>query len=114
MNRPKPLPSSMREKKRYVVFEVISEGDIDVDVLAEEIYRHGIELLGELGLSKLSMWVMKNMFNGKKGIVRVRPGGVEETRLVLASIRQIDETPAIVSVVGVTGTIRAAKIRYLS
>ncbi len=114
MDRPKPLPSSLREKKRYVVFEVISDEEVSIDVLAEEIYRHGIELLGELGLSRLSMWVMKNMFNGSRGIVRVRPGGVEETRLILASIRQVDEVPAIISVVGVTGTIRAAKVRYLS
>ena len=113
MDRPKPLPSSLREKKRYVVFEVVAEKEIDVDVLADEIYRHAMELLGELGMSELSMWVMKNMFSGNRGLIRVVPSGVEKLRLVLSSIRQIDEVPATVDVIGVTGTIRAAKLKYL-
>ena len=113
MAKPKPLPSSLREKKRYVVYEVVAEKEVDIDVLADEIYRHAMEILGELGMSEISLWVMKNLFSGRKGLIRVTPAGVERIRLVLSSIRQIDEIPAIIDVLGVTGTIRAARLKYL-
>ena len=114
MDRPKTLPSSLRDKKRYVVFRVISEKPVQIDMLAEKIYDEAFSLLGELGVAKSGMWVMKTLYDPEKktGLVRCLPGSVEETRLVLASIRNVDEIPCIVDIVGVTGTIKTAKLKY--
>ncbi len=114
MNKPKTLPSSLRDKKRYVVFRVVSDASPDPDALAEMIYETAMELFGEVGMAKGNLWVMKRMYDAEKkiGMVRCSPGFVEECRLILSSVTQIDEVRCILNVLGVTGTIRTAKIKY--
>ena len=114
MDKPKPLPSSLRDKKRYIVFSILSKATINPDAMAEKIYEAGMELLGEAGMAKSRMWVMKNMFSParKIGMIRCLPGYVEECRLVLSSVSHIEEAECILKVEGVTGTIRTAKLKY--
>ena len=114
MDRPKPLPSSLRDKRRYVVFRVVSEGPVQIDLLAEEIYSSFSSLFGEVGLALSGLRVMKQLYDPEKkiGIVRCQPGHVEETRFTLSMISNVDETPCVVAVEGVTGTIKTARLKY--
>lgn len=59
----------MREKKRYIVFEV--NGNLSKKMVFDSINNSLKEFLGILGLSKVNPVVMSDKFNGTRGIIRI-------------------------------------------
>ena len=110
-----PLPPSLREKYRYVVFEIISKKEFDLGVVVNAIWNAVLQLYGEVGASELSLWMPSDYYNKKekKGIVRTNHMSVEKLRLALASIKQIENESVTLRIIGVTGTIRSAKNKFL-
>jgi ribonuclease P/MRP protein subunit POP5 len=115
MGEPKKLPPSLRMQKRYIVFEVISESPIEYGNLLTAIWESCLNFLGEILLSKAEIWIIQNLYNEKiqKGIIRCSHEFVEEIRSALSLIYMIGETKAIVKILGVTGTINSAEVKYL-
>jgi ribonuclease P/MRP protein subunit POP5 len=115
MGEPKKLPPSLRMQKRYIVFEVISESPIEYGNLITAIWESCLNFLGEILLSKAEIWIIQNLYNEKtqKGIIRCSHEFVEEIRSALSLIYMIGETKAIVKILGVTGTINSAEVKYL-
>jgi RNase P/RNase MRP subunit POP5 len=52
----KTLPS-LKERKRYIAFKVISQEPINYSNLEAAIWNTALEFLGEEGVSKTSMWL---------------------------------------------------------
>ncbi|MDY6864633.1 MAG: Rpp14/Pop5 family protein [Halobacteriota archaeon] len=103
----KVLPSSIRERKRYIAFEILSEQDIDRQGLLKEIWSSAYSLFGDVGTSKLGLWLIK--FDGKKGIVRCHRDRTEEVRALLAAIDVIYACPVGVVVLRTSGTVKGVK-----
>ncbi|MCD6557522.1 MAG: ribonuclease P protein component 2 [Candidatus Aenigmarchaeota archaeon] len=114
-DKPKTLPASLRAKRRYIIFEVVSEKPIDYIELVGAIWRSFLDFLGELKTSELNFWLIKNLYDPKtqRGIIRCSPDQVEYVRAALSLIDQIGETRALIKVNSVTGTIKSAKKKYL-
>ena len=74
-----------------------------------------LNLLGENGAADARIWVIKNLFDDKqqRGVVKCQHDFVEYTRASLMMVQIIGETKAVVRVLGVTGTIKSAKDKYL-
>ncbi|MFH1432697.1 MAG: Rpp14/Pop5 family protein [archaeon] len=110
-----PLPPTLRDNQRYIVFEIISKEDIAFENLVNAVWNTSLQLFGDVGTSKFKMWVPSTFFDKsrKKGIVRTTHNSVEEVRAVLASIRQIEGVNVIMYVLGVTGTIKSARTKFL-
>lgn len=109
----KILPSSLREKKRYMAFEVITEADEPVDrkSLLDEIFFATQTLLGDSGSSDIGYRLMD--FNGTRGIMRVNLNAVETARAAMSTVYSIKGQRATIRVPGVSGTIRAATEKYI-
>ncbi len=115
MTQPKILPPSMRSQKRYVVFEVISDGKITYNDLMASIWNSMLAFLGEMGSADAKIWLVQNLYNEKeqKCVMKCRHDYVEQVRSVLSLIQMVGETRAVVRIIGVTGTIKSAKTKYL-
>lgn len=103
----KILPSSLREKKRYIVFEVLSKKEAPKQDLIREIWNSAYSLYGDVGTSKIGLWLL--IFDGKRGIVRCARDKTEEVRAILAAISRVNEDCVGISVLSVCGTIKGTK-----
>ena len=103
----KILPSSLREKKRYIVFEILSDREMVKQDLIRAIWNSAYSLYGDVGTSKIGLWLLN--FDGKRGVVRCTRDKTEEVRALLSAINSLDERQVAISVIRVCGTIKGTK-----
>jgi len=112
----KTILPTLKEKKRYLAFEIVSDSQIkDLNAISEQIMAKTLELIGQLGVAKAGIQVIKDTWNPEKqrGILRVSNKHVDEIRSALALIKQIDNKDVIVKSIGVSGILNKAKQKYL-
>ena len=116
MPGPKLLPPTMRPTKRYIAYEVISESPIQYNEFISAVWVSMFNFLGELGSSEAGVWFVHNLHDEKtqKGLLKCRHDAVEKIRTALSLIQIIGETRAIIKIMGVTGTIKSARTKYLA
>jgi len=111
-DKTKVLPPSCREKKRYIVFELLSDEKIEFNELIKAVWSSTINLIGCLGVAKTNFKFISELYNNQRFVVRCLPKDVEFIRLAIALITEINEKKVCIRSLGVTGTIRAAKIKF--
>jgi len=112
----KPLLPSLREKKRYLVFEIISKTNIpNFLIIKSAILESCLRFLGESGVAKAGILVLPDKFNPEtqKGIMRISHTMVHEVRASLALIQKIDGQDVIVRSLGLSGILKKAEKKYL-
>lgn len=115
MIRPNILPPTMRDKRRYIAFAIISENKINFNDLSNTIWHCILNYLGELGASKTGAWLIKDSFDEKKqiGLIKCSHDSVEEIRASLALIDRIGDSKVVINVLGISGTIKGARKKFL-
>ena len=115
MPEPKMLPPSLRSRKRYVVFEIVSEQPVKYEDLLDTIWSQMMNFLGELESAEAKMWLIQNLYDTTKqrGVIKCKHDYVEHIRAVLSLIQVVGETKSLIKILGVTGTIKSAKNKYL-
>ena len=105
------LQSSLKQKKRYLVFEVISDRKFLVGEIEKEIFQALLAFLGELGVAQTSPMFLKEKFNQpkQKFLLKVNNKYVKQTQAALSLIKTIKNTKVIVKSLTTTGTINKAK-----
>lgn len=113
-DRTKTLPLSYREKKRYITFEILSEEKIELEELIKSVWSHTINFIGVLGVAKTNLKFLNDFYDEKKQrfVVRCLPRDTEFVRLALALVSEINEKKVVLRSLGVTGTLKSARIRY--
>ncbi len=101
----------MREKKRYIVFRVHSEEQLDFSNTKNAIWNSLEKWLGEKELAKANIHVVKNLWNSKeqKGFLRCCHKYVDGVKVGLGLIHQIGDSRVIFQTLRVTGTIKSGK-----
>jgi len=102
----KTLPS-MREKKRYILFTVHSDGPVEYHNLKSAIMDSLLEFLGERGFSQANIRLIKNLCKPPKGVIQTNPKHVDSVKTSLALIHQIGEEKVAFQTLRVSGTIKA-------
>jgi ribonuclease P/MRP protein subunit POP5 len=112
--KPKPLPSSLRGRRRYIAYQVISESKFIFQDLSNSIWHSLLNLLGELGASKSDIWVARDIYDEIKqiGIIRCSHDNVEQVRTALSLIERIGDVRVVVKVLGISGSIKATKMKF--
>jgi len=107
----KPILPSLKENKRYLLFRIISEGAIDKSLCADAVQQATLRLLGELGCARAGITFLRETYkpNEKTGIIRVNTKYVDEVKVALASIREIDKQRATFDVVKISGNVGKLK-----
>lgn len=109
--RQKLLLPSLREKKRYLAFEIISEGRIDdFHAVSGRIMHSSLSFLGELETAKSGLIIMEDRWDraGKRGILKVSNRHLKGVMASLALIDSIDGKEAMFRSLGVSGALNKA------
>jgi ribonuclease P/MRP protein subunit POP5 len=111
----KILPT-LREKTRYLAFEVISDHEIkDFKAISEEIEDKSLLFLGQLGLAKAGIRILPEKWNlqFQKGLIKINNKYVNELKSSLTLIEKINNKKVVVKSIGVSGILKKAEQRYL-
>lgn len=112
----KQVLPSLREKKRYLVFEIVSKKQIsNINQVSSAIWHYSLQLLGQLGTAKAGIMVLNNKWDSKlqRGIVKVSHKYVNAVKSALAFADKIDDKDVIFRSVGVSGILKKAENKYL-
>ena len=105
----KPILPSLRERKRYLAFKINSKRKInDFSAVKQEIMLSSSYLLGDIGMAKASITILK-----EKRLIMVGHKYLEHLRAALALIKSIAGIPVMVQSLGASGTVRGAE-KYLA
>ncbi|MDO8741209.1 MAG: Rpp14/Pop5 family protein [Candidatus Woesearchaeota archaeon] len=113
----KAMMPSMRERKRYVAFQIISKEPIrPFKPVSDAIWQGCLRFLGELGAAKAGIWILADKFNeeNQKGLIRVNHKYVDDLKGALALIKSINGAEVIVRSTGTSGIMKKAQERYLT
>jgi ribonuclease P/MRP protein subunit POP5 len=108
----KPILPSLRQKKRYIAFEVISDAKIpDARAVHEEIARAQVSLLGSLGVSYAGPMAIEDAYNQikQRGIIKVSNAYVGHAKAALALVRQVGGHPVAIRSVASSGMLTKSK-----
>ena len=108
----KPLRPSLREKKRYLVFEVISKTPIkDEKSICSSIKTGFSQLFGQVGLGEAGLIFLNKKYNSSKqrGLVRVDHKNLDKLRASLAIIKSIENKHVIVRSIMASGVLNKAQ-----
>ena len=115
----KILPPHLRNKKRYMAFEVICEKSLNRDEVISLIWGSVGNLYGSCRVSQFDLWVIKvwqcklNGHNTVKGILRCNRDAVGSIRSSFPFINNWKNKRVIFHTLGVSGTIKSAKRKYI-
>ncbi len=117
----KILPPTLRDKKRYIAFEVTSHGSLGRDDIISMILDASLYLYGACGAGKFDLWVVKlwrcktdkNSPKGineyrMKGILRCRREEIDSVMAIIPTITNFRGKPVVFHTLGISGTIKSA------
>jgi len=111
MKQIKPLLPSLRERKRYLVYEIIGKSVSAGE--ATRTIRHAVhEFIGVLGTAGAGLMFI-NKYKNNKGIVRVNHRYVDHVRSALLFITAVGGVKASVRSIGASGILKKAEKKYL-
>lgn len=113
----KPLPPTLREKKRYLVFEVISKRRIlPLSKASKAIAFTYASLHGSRGAANAGLLYMGRPSNDalQRGMIRVNRKHVIDLKASLPLVREIDGQEAIIRSIGVSGMIKRAETKFIA
>ena len=108
-----PLLPSLKEKRRYLVFEVLTEGKISFEETKDAISQEFTGFLGRLYGAKAGIEFLPD-WQEQKGILRVAHTYLDHAKAALALIRKINKKEVIVTSIGVSGTLNKARNKFIA
>ena len=111
------LLPSLREKKRYLAYEVISRHKFsDAMEINKAIFEGAKEFLGTMGMAKAGIIMLNDKFDSEKqrGILRVGNNHVDDVRASFVFIKNVNGKEAMVKSVGASGILKKAQQKYLN
>ncbi|MBI2548698.1 hypothetical protein HYW21_05095 [Candidatus Woesearchaeota archaeon] len=112
----KPLLPTLRERKRYLVFQIHSSSPLkDVGAIQQALIEALLRYLGEKQLAKAGVSFLDDHYHlgNQEGIIRVNHTSVDEVRAGLCFAQQIGTVPVIFHIKGVSGILAKAQHKYL-
>lgn len=112
MSKIKPISPSMREKKRYVAAEVITQGIYDNRAVQRAIIDSYTKLCGSMGAARAGLLFLKDRTKTRV-LMRVSTKELNNLKMSLTLVKQIGQKPAIIQCVGVSGTLKKIREKYM-
>ena len=115
------LLPSLRERRRYLRFELMGEREIDKRELMKEIWNSIYSLYGDVGASECKLWLIgyhrrvedrkEEESNLSVGVLRCAHNKVEAVRAALACIHTINDARVGIRVIRTSGSVKGASRR---
>lgn len=110
--RIKSLPSSLRERRRYIAFAVESDFELSAREVHSALFKSTVSLIGEVGVSELSLRVIEAKPTSL--IVGCNHLAVSKVIACAALVGEINGKAVHLCSLGVSGTLRALRKKFLS
>lgn len=107
----KTLPPTIREKKRYISFKIIYDKEISGGEVVNLIRSSLINYYGVWGTSKCNPWLID--YTHPKGLLRITREEVDFVKSALISINEYKKNPINIIILGVSGTIKKSREKFL-
>lgn len=109
----KILSPSLRERERYISFRIIAEEPVLYSDLEAGIWQTLLEFYGELGMTKMSVWLVKNLWDEKKqiGVIRCNNKSTSKVIAGLGLITRLGDVRIIFKILKVSGTIKSLNLK---
>jgi ribonuclease P/MRP protein subunit POP5 len=106
----KRLPS-LREKKRYLTFRLISSEPVVYSEVKGAVVSSALDWMGQKGFSSSGLRMIRNLWDSaeQRGWLSCSPHSVDDVKMSLALIHQIGDAKTIFRVLRVSGTIKSGK-----
>jgi ribonuclease P/MRP protein subunit POP5 len=107
------LLPTMRERERYIAFQIISEDSITYADVEQAIWNQLLDFYGEFGMSKTSMWLMKKLWDDKNriGVIRCNNNSVTKIISGLGLITRLGDVRVTIKILAVSGTLKGLKLK---
>jgi len=105
------LPT-LREKKRYLVYEVIADKEVlrnDAEIAIKQALQ---QFLGDYGMAKAGVIFLKDWKN-QRGIMKISHKETDKVRAGLILVKEINKEKAIVKSIGLSGILEKTRLKYL-
>jgi ribonuclease P/MRP protein subunit POP5 len=112
----KAILPTLKQKKRYVAFEVVSREAIQsYDDIKRTILDAGLSFLGELGMAEAGIRIIDDDYDPKaqRGVIKVGHKHVDRLNSALMMVRKIGRHDALIRCVGISGILAKAEKRYI-
>ena len=109
----KPILPSLKEKKRYLSFEIISEHSFSADDASKATMDSVLSFLGTLEAGKASLMFLSDKYSNNSGVIKTNHKFVDKVRTALALISKIDNKDVIIRTRVVSGTLKKAMSKYI-
>ncbi len=103
------LPPSLRKRKRYIAFEIISDQPVEPEKVKEALNVSLLKLFGELESPEIRLIEFKD----GKGMLMCFHDELNKVKIALTLIKKINGQDVIPVILGVAGTIKSCKRKYL-
>ena len=107
----KGLPPVLRRKKRYIAFQLIADKRVNERDFLAVMWKVLLSLFGELKSAHTGIWL--EYFDGEFGILRCNREMVDNVKVALTLITKVGDVNVIPKILGVSGTIKRCKKKYL-
>ena len=107
MKKIKPIMPSLKEKKRYIAYEVIADAKPTTQAVEKAIADSLLQFVGELGTAQAGILFPK------QGIVRVSHTSTEQAKAAIALVKQINGRQVALRTLGTSGMLNKAE-KYLN
>ncbi|SRR3989344_5840770 len=106
------LIPSLRQKKRYMVFAIISSTTFSAAEVKEEVRRALQQFLGEWGVAQAGPLFLGEKFNAQsqKFLLKVNHNYIDELKAALTLCTKIKNSPVIIKSVTTSGTLKKASL----
>ena len=108
----KPLLPSLKEKKRYLSFEILADKQFSADAVSNAFLSSTSELLGTLESGKAGIMFFKDKFHNNTGIIKTNHKYVDKVRTAMTLIPSIEKHQALFRTRVVSGTLKKAQSKF--
>lgn len=105
----KPIPPTLRGKKRYVLFELISESKFDEKEVSRELWKVMHQLFGECGVARQRFWFIKWSRAKSRGIVRCALDHLDDVKTGILFMKEVADKKVIPKTLLTSGSIAKLK-----
>ena len=107
----KPVLPSLREKKRYVAFEVISKRKVPFGSVSKALWLSLLSFAGEVGVASGGVSLLEDSWNedSQSGVVRVAHTAQDLVKASFVLVSDIDGECAVVRSLGSSGILAKAR-----
>jgi ribonuclease P/MRP protein subunit POP5 len=107
----KGLPPALKRKKRYIAFQLIAKERVDEREFISAIWNSMLSMFGELHSAHSGIWLED--FDGEFGILRCHRDALDKVKVALTLISRVGDIDVIPKILGVSGTIKKCRKKYL-